>query len=63
MNCEIFDPVVRALPLAGIVGRTANKVNQKIQEDYCSFPYSALACFRMGKAGSAFYQRERKSRS
>src|SRR5438874_1225399 len=28
---------------------------------YCSFAYSALACFRMGMSGSASFQRARKS--
>jgi hypothetical protein len=28
---------------------------------YCSFAYSALACFRMGMSGSASFQRVRKS--
>src|SRR5580693_5091321 len=27
---------------------------------YCSFAYSALACFRMGMSGSASFQRMRK---
>src|SRR5580692_10264245 len=29
--------------------------------NYCSFAYSALACFRMGMWGSASFQSERKS--
>jgi len=29
--------------------------------DYCSFAYSALACFRMGMSGSASFQRLKKS--
>ena len=28
---------------------------------YCSFAYSALACFRMGMSGSASFQRAKKS--
>ena len=28
---------------------------------YCSFAYSALACFRMGMSGSASFQRVKKS--
>jgi hypothetical protein len=31
------------------------------QLSYCNFPYSALACFRMGMSGSASFQRLRKS--
>ena len=29
--------------------------------NYCSFAYSALACFRMGMSGSASFQSVRKS--
>jgi len=29
--------------------------------DYCSFAYSALACFRMGTSGSASFHSVRKS--
>jgi len=29
--------------------------------NYCSFAYSALACFRMGMSGSASFQRLKKS--
>ena len=31
------------------------------QPDYCNFAYSALASFRMGMSGSAFFQSVRKS--
>ena len=36
-------------------------VGARTFSSYCSFAYSALACFRMGMSGSAFFQRVRKS--
>jgi hypothetical protein len=35
--------------------------NVKSRGHYCSFAYSALACFRMGMSGSASFQIVRKS--
>jgi hypothetical protein len=40
--------------------QTASDIGQYFSS-YCSFAYSALACFRMGMSGSASFQRVRKS--
>ena len=39
--------------------RRAQRSRQR--DAYCSFAYSALACFRMGMSESASFQRVRKS--
>src|SRR5271157_4019369 len=40
----------------------ASAINQRKNPDfYCSFEYSAFACFRMGTSGSASFQSVRKS--
>ena len=50
-------------PLAGMLGRAVTSVNRHAERkmDYCSFSYSALACFRMGMSASASFQRVRNS--
>ena len=54
-----IDEVGKTWPLTRMVGGTTRKVND--EENYCSFAYSPLACFRMGMSGSASFQRVRKS--
>jgi hypothetical protein len=43
-----------AAPIAHLVGRSL--------KHYCSFAFSALACFRMGMSGSASFQRQNSER-
>src|SRR5439155_895412 len=50
----------RLCVLEGFYGHSIKIISEADPPNYCSFAYSALACFRMGMSGSASFQRVRK---
>jgi len=54
-------PLVNANPDNGSLARRSAGETIQVTTNYCSFTYSALACFRMGMSGSASFQSARKS--
>jgi len=47
--------------MCGAIALSRVMVSAEWPSRYCSFAYSALACFRMGMSGSASFQSVRKS--
>jgi prepilin-type N-terminal cleavage/methylation domain-containing protein len=62
-----FPSLLTQIGTVGVAVRFRNTYSARshlrtqVSNSYCSFAYSALACFRMGISGSASFQSDRKS--
>jgi hypothetical protein len=65
----VMESIILIAPQPGVLSENAwlqqlalhSKRRGRTFYGYCSFAYSALACFRMGMSGSASFQSARKS--
>jgi hypothetical protein len=60
----MLQEVLQLAQVASVAGARSLHIDPhtlRLPTNYFSFAYSALACFRIGMSGSAFFQRVKKS--